>query len=218
MLDTTPADDSTVPRDDASPDAPRPSTPPVAIDVLVAVHHPVRRRLLDHLTLDGPATVGTLARQLGLAVGSASHHLRMLERAGVVERAPELRTDGRTSWWRTTGTRLTWSVDDFADQPADRHRALAVERLDAERSVRKLAEWHRERATAPAALREAATSIDWSVRATPAQLQDLGLRFLALIDEWTDEVRAARPAGPAGPPADGTIPVHGFVRVFPSRP
>ncbi|WP_448630094.1 ArsR/SmtB family transcription factor [Cellulomonas soli] len=61
---------------------------PVAIDVLVAVHHPLRRRLLDYLSVEGPAKVGTLAAHLDQQVGSISHHLRMLERVGVVERAP----------------------------------------------------------------------------------------------------------------------------------
>ncbi|WP_448630095.1 hypothetical protein [Cellulomonas soli] len=90
-------------------------------------------------------------------------------------------------------------------------RAAAAERLDIERSTRKLAEWHRVRASAPAAHRDAATSIDWSVRATPAQLEDLGARLAAVVGEWTDEVRA-------GEPDAASIPTHGFVRVFPSRP
>ncbi len=70
------------------------------IDVLRAVHHPIRRRIIEYLYINGDSQVGALAKDLEQQVGSISHHLRMLERAGVVERAPELATDGRTSWWR----------------------------------------------------------------------------------------------------------------------
>src|SRR4051812_388939 len=88
------------------------------IETLRAVHHPTRRRMIDLLYLHGPSQVGTLARELGEQVGSISHHLRMLERAGVVAPAPELMTDGRTSWWRLVESSMSWSVDDFADNAA----------------------------------------------------------------------------------------------------
>ena len=43
-----------------------------SIDVLRAVHHPTRRRIVDVLHLRGPSQVGTLARALGEQVGSVS--------------------------------------------------------------------------------------------------------------------------------------------------
>src|SRR6478736_10089268 len=88
------------------------------IETLRAFHHPTRRRMVDYLYLHGPTQVGTLARELDQQVGSISHHLRMLQRAGVVAPAPELATDGRTSWWRLEQTSLSWSVDDFAGDAA----------------------------------------------------------------------------------------------------
>ena len=67
-----------------------------SIEILRAVHHPTRRRMVDFLYLHGPSQVGTLARELGEQVGSISHHLRMLERAGVVAHVPSCRpTAGR---------------------------------------------------------------------------------------------------------------------------
>ena len=101
-----------------------------SIETLRAVHHPTRRRMVDYLYLHGPAQVGTLARELGEQVGSISHHLRMLERAGIVAPAPELATDGRTSWWRLEQASVSWSVEDFADDAADRTQAKAAERLN----------------------------------------------------------------------------------------
>ena len=89
-----------------------------AIDVITAVHHPLRRRIFDYLLLYGATQVGTLARAFDAQVGSISHHLRMLERAGVVERADDPAGDKRTSWWQLARQGFSWSSDDF-DSPAD---------------------------------------------------------------------------------------------------
>ncbi|MFI6459997.1 ArsR/SmtB family transcription factor [Streptomyces sp. NPDC050538] len=52
---------------------------------LKALAQPRRQRMLQHLTLHGPATSATLARALGLNTGSTSYHLRELARYGLVE-------------------------------------------------------------------------------------------------------------------------------------
>jgi hypothetical protein len=56
---------------------------------LKALAHPRRRRMLRHLTLNGPATSAMLGRALGLNTGSTSYHLRELARHGFVEEAGE---------------------------------------------------------------------------------------------------------------------------------
>ncbi|MER5429113.1 helix-turn-helix domain-containing protein [Streptomyces sp. NPDC002588] len=78
------------------------------LDALKALAQPRRQRMLEHLTLHGPATSAKLARALGLNTGSTSYHLRELARYGLVEE-----TDGqpraergtepsahRERWWR----------------------------------------------------------------------------------------------------------------------
>lgn len=89
------------------------------IRAITAVHHPVRRRIVDYLGLYGASQVTTLARALDQQVGSISHHLRMLERAGIVERADTPNADKRTSWWQPTRRSFTWSADDFEDSPSN---------------------------------------------------------------------------------------------------
>ena len=61
----------------------------------------------------------------------------MLERAGIVVPAPEVATDGRTSWWRLQQDSVTWSVDDFADA-AERMQAKAAQRLNVDHHLAKL--------------------------------------------------------------------------------
>ncbi|MDR6979210.1 DNA-binding MarR family transcriptional regulator [Streptomyces sp. 3330] len=77
------------------PGAEHASPPPVELGDLAALKalaQPRRQRMLEHLTLYGPATSATLARALGLNTGSTSYHLRELARYGFVEE-----TDGDKS-------------------------------------------------------------------------------------------------------------------------
>nr|WP_253268012.1 helix-turn-helix domain-containing protein [Streptomyces asoensis] len=70
------------------PEAEHASAAPVELGDLAALRalaQPRRQRMLEHLTLHGPATSATLARALGLNTGSTSYHLRELARYGFVE-------------------------------------------------------------------------------------------------------------------------------------
>ena len=60
---------------------------------LAALAHPFRSRIMDALKVDGPSTASMLASRTGQAVGNASHHLKVLAEAGLVEEAPELARD-----------------------------------------------------------------------------------------------------------------------------
>jgi DNA-binding transcriptional ArsR family regulator len=178
------------------------------IDRLRAVHHPVRRRILDHLHLHGPAQVGTLAHALDQQVGSISHHLRMLQRAGVVEPAPELATDGRASWWRPLDSAMTWSVDDF-DTPGERAVARAAERANIDYELNRLSAWKRVDGAAPVEWRRAAFATQHSATATAAELADLMARLNATLQEWDAAVDRT----------DGAErePVFFFAHGFPAR-
>lgn len=68
-------------------------------DVLKALAHPLRQRILEHLHIEGPATSTTLAQALGENTGTLSYHLRQLESAGLIDDIPE-RASGRERWWR----------------------------------------------------------------------------------------------------------------------
>ncbi|MCX4420943.1 helix-turn-helix domain-containing protein [Streptomyces mirabilis] len=70
---------------------------------LKALAQPRRQRMLQHLTVHGPATSATLARALGLNTGATSYHLRELARYGFVEevdRPAAAGGHGRERWWR----------------------------------------------------------------------------------------------------------------------
>ncbi|MFF7528158.1 ArsR/SmtB family transcription factor [Streptomyces bobili] len=95
----------------APPTAPSPTSSGPAelgdLAALKALAQPRRQRVLEHLTLHGPATSATLARALGLNTGSTSYHLRELARYGFVEETDGEEGQSRSSpsqhrerWWR----------------------------------------------------------------------------------------------------------------------
>ena len=85
-----------------------------------ALSHPARRRLVEVLS-GGPASVGDASRGLGLSKAAVTKHVRVLEEAGLVERAVE----GRTHRLRLVQPKLA-APTDWLDQ----QRRLWESKLD----------------------------------------------------------------------------------------
>lgn len=153
------------------------------IEAITAVHHPVRRRIVDYLGLRGASQVTVLARALQQQVGSISHHLRMLERAGIVERVDAPDGDGRASWWQPARRAFSWSVDDFADSPAQAVLAREAERANINSQIARLRAW-RERGDSAPEWSRAAFSTDTLTWATSEELAALQQAVSATIDAW----------------------------------
>ena len=178
--------------------------------VLAAMAHPVRRRLLDLLKLDGPGTASTLAEHTGEAVGNVSHHLRALAAAGLIEEAPELARDRRERWWRRTSPTLCWSSTDFADDAAGEAVAHAVESLNLERQTGHVRRW----ADQPQAEQErwplGPFSAEVWLRVTDDELAEYAAELKSVMNKWAErEV-----------PDDGRdrSTVFTFARGVPGRP
>lgn len=169
------------------------------IQAITAVHHPVRRRIVDYLGLYGASQVTTLARALDQQVGSISHHLRMLERAGIVERAEAPDADRRTSWWKPARRSFTWSADDFEDSPSDALLAREAERVNISTQLRRLKAWHQSKAQRPdPRWSRAAFSNDTLTWATAEELAALAEVLRETVETWrtgidTDDGAQRRP-------------------------
>jgi len=76
---------------------------------LRALAHPIRLKLLELLTVDGPASGRKLADRTGESTASVSYHIGQLAGWGLVEPAPEL-AEGRERPWRATSRGISWSA------------------------------------------------------------------------------------------------------------
>ena len=115
------------------------------ISKIAAIHHPLRRRLMEMLGVDGPATASQLAERSGQLVGNVSHHLKMLAKAGLIEEAEELAKDRRERWWRSVPMSLSWSVADMEGNTADELVAEAAEQQNLSHHVDKVHQWFEHR-------------------------------------------------------------------------
>ena len=154
--------------------------------VLAAMTHPLRRRLLSLLKLDGPATASVLAQRTGQAVGNISHHLHALAGAGLIEEAPELARDRRERWWRRPAGALRWSSADFADEAASDLVFRAAESLNLDHQVSLFRQWAQADDEEHARWPAGPFSTNSWMRLTDAELAELGAEMTALIRRWAD--------------------------------
>jgi DNA-binding transcriptional ArsR family regulator len=198
--------------------APRPTADKTPSDelaeLLIAFHHPIRRWLTELLGVDGPANVGQLAAATGLAVGSVSHHLKVLHQQDLIEPAPELARDTRESWWRLRSRSMTWSVEDFDEGTLGRRVAQTAEAENLRFQVRAMQEWLRRASDETPGWRTAANSTDTYVSATEEQVRDFAGRLSRLVRDWSAECVADTVEHPDAV----RRPVRAIARVFPSEP
>jgi DNA-binding transcriptional ArsR family regulator len=185
--------------------------------VLAAMSHPARRRLLDALTVDGPSTASALAARTGLAVGSVSHHLKVLGQASLIDEVPGLARDRRERWWRVAALSRRWSSAAFGADPAAEAVAEAAESLNLEHQVAKVRAWRAERDSSGPEWADAAFSTDTWLQLTPAELGQLSQELTALLHRWRDRSPSA---GSEQVPGDGARrrSVFVFARGVPAVP
>jgi len=154
--------------------------------VLAAMAHPLRRRLMDLLKVDGPATASMLAERTGEAVGNISHHMKVLAASDLVEEVPELARDRRERWWRLVSAALRWSSRDFENDPAGEAVAMAAASLGTERQLALLNAWRAASAEEHSAWGEGPFSTDSWMRLSPDELVEFSHEVIGLIRRWAD--------------------------------
>ncbi|MGX6603022.1 helix-turn-helix domain-containing protein [Micromonosporaceae bacterium Da 78-11] len=170
--------------------------------VLKAVAHPLRRRLLDVLRVDGASMPSVLARTTGQAVANISHHLRVLADAGLIEEAPELARNRKEHWWRMLDSRISWNPDDFTPEVAD-----AAESLGLQRQIDVIGTWLGSPAARNEPWMNSSFSTDVWLRLSPAELAELGAEIQQLVERYHGR-----------PEAPDREPIFFLSRGFPARP
>ncbi|MFG1623735.1 ArsR/SmtB family transcription factor [Kribbella sp. NPDC049227] len=160
----------------------------VTPSVLAAIHHPLRRRMLDIIFVDGPATASRLAEATGELVGNISHHLKVLSAAGVIVEAPELAKNRRERWWKLGDTSsYSWSIADAQGDPAGELVAATAEDQNLAHHVGKVRQWFDIRYQFEEPWVRAAYATERWLTLTPERLNELSERIEDLVREYYDE-------------------------------
>ena len=149
-----------------------------------ALAHPTRLALLDHLHAVDEATATECAEFVDESPSSCSYHLRALAKWGFVEEADQ--RPGRERPWRAAATRIEFESDGLEsavlrDELIGRQQQRIRDALRGEHAL-------------PPRWRRAAQTSSASLELTPLELEELGERFEALLDEYRgrDERRGTR--------------------------
>ncbi|MFC4012396.1 helix-turn-helix domain-containing protein [Nonomuraea purpurea] len=146
--------------------------------VLKAVSHPLRVRLLGLLRTDGPATASELGRKAGESSGSTSYHLRELFKYGFIEEDDDQR-DGRERRWRARHAYTSWDAAEMSDTAEGREAVRIMHLRQAEMVQRLLGEF--DVAQWPRDWVDAAGMSDHIVSLPPAGLREFKEKAEALL-------------------------------------
>lgn len=154
--------------------------------VLRAIAHPVRNRVLGELQAQGSLRAADVARALDIPANQASFHLRQLAKYGLVEEDPAAARDRRDRVWKVVhegGLSITFS--DLDEQPGGA-AAADVYRRDAAAWGRYVVD------TAFVDDRDDAIHRNvnnTTVRLTRDEAQQLAAELNATVERWVERTR-----------------------------
>ena len=141
--------------------------------------------MLDALKVDGPSTASMLAKRTGQAVGNASHHLKVLAGAGLVEEAPELAKDKRERWWRLVSAGTRWTTSEFGDDAAALALAREAEVLQLRRQVERVQQWMANADSDPV-WDDAAFATQNRLTLSPQEMYAVAEEIMAVLKRWSE--------------------------------
>ena len=139
-----------------------------------ALAHPTRLALLDHLHTVDQATATECAAVVGDSPSSCSYHLRALAKWGFVDEGEG--GAGRERPWRATAARIEFGSDGL-------EAAVLRDELVA-RQQQRIRDALRHEHELPARWRRAAQTSSAQLELRASELEELGERFEALLDEF----------------------------------
>ena len=156
--------------------------------MLRALAHPTRLKMLGMLRIDGPATATSLATRLGINTGQTSYHLRQLAQHGFVVDDDE-RGNGRERWWKAAHQATI--TGEAPVRPEDQEALDAYMQTVAVIYTQQLQAAVEEMSLLPRRWREASTLSDYHVRVTAEHAEALTTKmhdiFMELHEDADDD-------------------------------
>jgi len=177
--------------------------------VLRALTHPVRLRLLDEMVLSGTATATELAERIGESPANCSWHLRQLARYGFVEEAGG--GSGRQRPWRIVPEGTTFGADDQADPELARAGDAAGE-MFLSQEVDALRGWWHSRRQEPSEWRQVSFVTQVVSWLTIEELGELRDKVVEAMKPYLDRI------GDEGSHPAGSRPIRLMAWGVPARP
>jgi DNA-binding transcriptional ArsR family regulator len=178
----------------------------VALDaqLLRALAHPMRNRILGLLRAYGPATATTLAKRLGVNTGATSYHLRQLAHAGLVLE-DDSRGNARDRWWRSAHRGTYFDAGELLDSEPELALGYlhGVGQIYAENMFRSIDELQ----TRTPEWQDASMLSDFTFHLTAEQLKTMMTEVLVVLDKYRSDLNE--------PLADGAEQVSVQIQAYP---
>lgn len=169
-----------------------PSTDALDIDdpaILRALGHPVRMRVLMEIGRDRLLTATEVAHLTGLTPSAASHHLRHLEKYGLIERV-ETDGDQRTRPWRRTHAVLNMNSRPDTDGAAGGEGAAAAMAMTVRAQLGVMAEDLIRDLSSAAPEDQRAQLSTSTLTLSTTQYAELRAELMALAERWVQHSRS----------------------------
>lgn len=152
-------------------------------EMVKALAHPLRMRLIALLRSEGPATATGLAKKMDTNSGATSYHLRRLAEVGFVRELPEM-GNKRQRYWEAAQHGMSWRDTEYDDDPDARAASDFLTRHLHRQYGRWVDDWLDARSEWPDEWRDVADQSDYSVTVTPDQLAEMTRRVREIYEEY----------------------------------
>ncbi|GAA3118217.1 DNA-binding transcriptional ArsR family regulator [Kribbella aluminosa] len=177
--------------DESSNEAPR--TVRLDRELVRALAHPMRNRILGLLRVYGPQTATTLAGRLGVNTGATSYHLRQLAEAGLVIE-DDSRGNARDRWWKAAHQGTEFDKAELLDQEPE--LALGFLHGVGQSYAENIFSFIDAVQTMPADWRDASVLSDYFFHLRADQLDAMMQEVLAVLEKYkTADLTAPLPEG-----------------------
>jgi predicted ArsR family transcriptional regulator len=162
-------------------------------ELVRALAHPMRNRMLGLLRVYGPQTATTLAGRLGVNTGATSYHLRQLAEAGLVVE-DDSRGNARDRWWKSAHQGTEFDAAELLDQEPE--LALGFLHGVGQTYAQNIFGFIDAMQTMPEEWRDASMLSDYFFHLRPDQLAAMMREVMAVLEKYkTADLTAPLPEG-----------------------